>query len=335
MEMVVIDEVSMMGYKELRFIDERMQKIFNNDKPFGGKYVLLVGDFLQLPPIFKKPIFYQYSENAETATIRDLAQDLLWSHFKLHTLTKVMRQKNAAFIEVLRALSYGYITDDQILFIKKRECKPYQVPKEAVRLYYSNTDVIAFNNMRVYDESLPGSVIAVDSTDEVCEKTLPDNQKEKILEKFLDDTKIDIKIPKTLLLRVNIKYMIVINIDISDGLVNGAVGILKHITFDSEKKVQIVWIQFPNDKVGLSRRRQQIYRSIAKRENVSSQLVPIIREAVDLILKDQFGRTYSTKNKITRLQFPLYAAEAMTIHKSQVFFYKFSFFVPSLLIIIY
>ena len=50
MSVIVVDEASSMDPTTFAIIDSRLQQIFNcTDKPFGGKSVILVGDFNQLP----------------------------------------------------------------------------------------------------------------------------------------------------------------------------------------------------------------------------------------------------------------------------------------------
>src|SRR5690348_2655136 len=59
LEWIVIDELSMISYEQLRSIHLRLCEIFNNTEYFGGKKVILCGDLLQLPPVNGKPIFIQ------------------------------------------------------------------------------------------------------------------------------------------------------------------------------------------------------------------------------------------------------------------------------------
>jgi len=49
--LIVIDEVSMLSADHIRMIDEVLQKIFNNNLPFGGLFVIVSGDFKQLCPV--------------------------------------------------------------------------------------------------------------------------------------------------------------------------------------------------------------------------------------------------------------------------------------------
>lgn len=44
----------------------------------------------------------------------------------------------------------------------------------------------------------------------------------------------------------NVFYMITRNIDVSDGLANGAVGKLVHLEFNDEGEVDVVWLDFPD-----------------------------------------------------------------------------------------
>lgn len=50
-DLIIIDEVSMVSSSLLDCIDYRLKQICNTNEPFGGKKLLLVGDPFQLPPI--------------------------------------------------------------------------------------------------------------------------------------------------------------------------------------------------------------------------------------------------------------------------------------------
>jgi ATP-dependent DNA helicase PIF1 len=51
LEVLIIDEISMMDQELFELINKLLMMIKNNDMPFGGIQVILVGDFYQLPPI--------------------------------------------------------------------------------------------------------------------------------------------------------------------------------------------------------------------------------------------------------------------------------------------
>ena len=57
---LVIDEKSMLGLRQLGWIDHRLRQIFPHRQEdfFGGMSLIIVGDFFQLPPVAQKPLYY-------------------------------------------------------------------------------------------------------------------------------------------------------------------------------------------------------------------------------------------------------------------------------------
>ena len=109
---------------------------------------------------------------------------------------------------------------------------------------------------------------------------------------------------------MGIRYMITCNIDIEDGLVNGACGILKHITFKSNTQEPMrLWLDFQSKDVGKKARLKFVNQ--AKHEKIENTLTPIskISQVLNISKKVSF--------QVTRQQFPLNPAEAVTIHKSR------------------
>ena len=56
-ELVIIDEISVVSSKLFYQVHKRMNEMFcpGQDFPFGGKSVLVCGDLYQLPPVRAKP----------------------------------------------------------------------------------------------------------------------------------------------------------------------------------------------------------------------------------------------------------------------------------------
>jgi hypothetical protein len=99
--------------------------------------------------------------------------------------------------------------------------------------------------------------------------------------------------------------LIVLNIDVPDGLANGSNGILRRIDVHNGNPYR-VWIEFDDKRVGRKRRIQ--YKDLIIRLNLPDNLTPIEIESRDVSVS---GVT------VTRKQFPLIPAEAITIVKSQ------------------
>ena len=113
-------------------------------------------------------------------------------------------------------------------------------------------------------------------------------------------------------LKIGIKYIVTSNLYIEDGLVNGACGILKTITFCSEKKKNmpfILWLSFPEIRIG--RKAKEKFTELMSKDNIDSDCVPIqqISSSLSVLQKCQY--------QIFRKQFPVVPAEVLIVHKSQ------------------
>ena len=81
---IVIDEATMLNNQLLQALDELLRDIMRTDTPFGGKVLVLCGDFRQTLPVIP---------GASRAGIvaKCLNQHPLWAHFEVMRLTKNMR----------------------------------------------------------------------------------------------------------------------------------------------------------------------------------------------------------------------------------------------------
>ena len=58
-KLLFIDEISMVGFKMLNCIHQRLMEVFDNPNLFGGISVIFVGDLFQLKPVMDSYIFSQ------------------------------------------------------------------------------------------------------------------------------------------------------------------------------------------------------------------------------------------------------------------------------------
>ena len=114
MELLIIDEVSMLRADLLDAIDFTMRSIRRkNDQPFGGVQVLFIGDLLQLPPVIR---------NEEWETLRKYYNGKFFfhSHVIQHypplyiELSKIFRQTDDKFINILNNLRNNKIDAEDI-----------------------------------------------------------------------------------------------------------------------------------------------------------------------------------------------------------------------------
>lgn len=118
MELLVIDEVSMLRADLLDAIDFMMQSVRKIKQPFGGVQVLFIGDLLQLPPVIK---------DEEWRTLRNYYKGKFFFHSHVIQqnpplyieLSKIFRQTDDAFISVLNNLRNNEITNSDIQILNE------------------------------------------------------------------------------------------------------------------------------------------------------------------------------------------------------------------------
>ncbi|CAD6218940.1 GSCOCG00011492001-RA-CDS, partial [Cotesia congregata] len=280
------------------FVDCRLKQIFQTSKAFGGISILVFGDFNQLSPVGDRYIFQHH--------IKDLYGDIignpLWNLFTSFQLQEIMRQKDdATFAKVLNNLANNSLSHEELnLFQSRVISNEDDIPDNAINLFRTNMDVNSYNSRIINKDSKKQIANASDKVT----GNVSDKMKEKLSNLCQTSDANGAKgLPYTLLLSIGIKYMLTVNIDVEDGLVNGAVGILKGYEKDSEERIFRLWLDFSDEQVGKKRRKE------IKKDNQLNWTV------IDRISKNI--QPLKTLINIIRKQFPIIPAEAITIYKSQ------------------
>lgn len=112
-QVLIIDEISMVRPDVLDYVDHRCQQVRGNDKSFGGLQVVMFGDLYQLPPVIKRDEakildeFYAggYFFNAHTFTQKG---------FNVIELNHIFRQSDPRFIEILNNIRTYNMKDEDI-----------------------------------------------------------------------------------------------------------------------------------------------------------------------------------------------------------------------------
>ena len=105
------------------------------------------------------------------------------------------------------------------------------------------------------------------------------------------------------------KYNISVNVNVEDGLANGATGKVKFIEYKIEgsNHPSIIWMKFDDPRIGKATREKYFQRGFYN-SNIQRDWTPIF----------EVERTFLYKYKMyQRIQFPLRPAAAKTIHKGQ------------------
>jgi len=126
---IAIDEISMVRADLLDAVDTVLKRARNNNEPFGGVQMVFFGDLYQLPPVVtaadKDKFFSEYNSPYffDANVFRSQSQGNLFTggfELKVIELTKIYRQKDDKFIEVLNAIRDGKIDDKHLQTLNKR-----------------------------------------------------------------------------------------------------------------------------------------------------------------------------------------------------------------------
>ena len=301
LKLLIIDEVSMVGCNLLLLLHKRLKQIKNvpDTVMFGDVSILAVGDLYQLPPVGQAPLF-SIVRDGSLASLHGSGS--MWRDlFEMIELDEIMRQRgDRVFTELLCRVRVNQCTEEDICILKSRVTEPTSpdYPVDALHVYRLNKDVDERN-------------------DEMLNRLAPDDQQFKI--KACDSTSgrhIDLSdisdkrsdtgnLPTLLKLAIGARVMLTVNVDVSDGLVNGARGEVVHVVTSNEHNVVKILVKFDNQTVGLKAIQSSPFRT------AYPNAVPLIKHEATFLLRGRRG------NDIKRLQFPLTLAWATTIHKVQ------------------
>ncbi len=141
-ELLIIDEISMVRADVLDGIDYCLRFARKSDEPFGGVQLCVIGDVFQLPPVVsneERTFFSQYYESPFFFASQVYAR----ADFQKIEFEMIHRQQDQAFIHVLNAIRAGVCTDDEMALINSRY-HPKATPA-AGTLVLTATNVLAEN----------------------------------------------------------------------------------------------------------------------------------------------------------------------------------------------
>ncbi|XP_008182247.1 ATP-dependent DNA helicase PIF1-like [Acyrthosiphon pisum] len=231
-----IDEISMVPYEMLCMIDSRLKQLKNNEDFFGGINILVLGDLMQLPPVRASQVFQQPE--------RMIPATRLWGLFSLVELTENMRQQgDQTFIDILNALRVGELMQSQIEILINKQSTDTDgefALEKALRIYPTN-DQVNNHNQKVlnYFKSKGVKMWKIKAQDKLVDSTRKlnnDNTIDSIIPKDNDKTG---GLPKEIEIFVGAKVMLRTNLNVSQGLVNGAIGNITEINWPNFTRDQL------------------------------------------------------------------------------------------------
>jgi ATP-dependent exoDNAse (exonuclease V) alpha subunit len=137
-QVLIIDEISMLHKNQLDLVNRVLKYLKNNTLPFGGIQVVFSGDFFQLPPIGK-----QFEENRDKFAF--MSESWLEAKPVICYLTEQYRQTDNTLNEVLNSIRRNDLNElvyDNLLKLTEKKLNKKQV---VTRLYTHNLDVDRIN----------------------------------------------------------------------------------------------------------------------------------------------------------------------------------------------
>lgn len=287
-EKLAIDEISMLDNLTMDYISNVLKKIRENEKPFGGIQIILVGDFFQLPPV-----------GLEQIEEKDFCfKTNTWKELDLTTvyLKKVHRQKDIDYINALNNIRIGKTNIADLAVFYKRDVEPnLTLNKDLLQIFPTNASAEAYNK-NCFNEIDAESHLFV-STDYIYKYEDDENGRRILFDvkskkefsiadfncmKMFDN---NCKALRRLELKVGCRVMLLKNLDTKKGLVNGSCGTVSNISKEASDNKEVI-VKFDN--------------------------------GLELTIQPaEFSYQQDGKVKIERVQIPLTLAYAITVHKSQ------------------
>lgn len=303
-KVLIIDEISMVGNKMLQFVDGRLKQIMGSNSSFGGVSVIAVGDLFQLKPVFDGWIFENLAED-----YGPLAVNLWRDDFKIFHLTEIMRQKDdVEYAQLLNRLRTGKHTNEDIKILKTRIIEKNvhspEYPLNETHIFLTNANVNNHNSL-VYNVSSESNKFEVNAHDVVI-GDVTSAFKERILKIIPTDSIKTMGLHKKLQLAVGLQAELSTNINVEDGLANGASCIVRALSGDpfSGNHYMYIWVEFKEESIGMHYR--HLYQT-----GLNAKWTPVPQ------VKKQFQVGHYKSAEVMRTQFPLRAASAKTVHRCQ------------------
>ncbi len=223
MELLVIDEVSMLRADVLDAMDFMMRRVRRIEQPFGGTQVLFIGDLLQLPPVVK---------NEEWEVLKNYYRGMFFFHSHIIQqypplyieLDKIFRQTDVEFIDVLNNLRYNKITSEDVKTLNQFVNPNFDLKsnKGFIILTTHNSKADAINAQSLKDLEGKQFTYLPEITDDFPDKIFPLDEK--------------------LHLKIGAQVMFVKNdLNFEKQFFNGKMGVIKSLT---EKEI---FVHFPEE----------------------------------------------------------------------------------------
>lgn len=150
LDLLIIDEISMVRADILDAIDDILKRYRRNDRPFGGVQLLMIGDIQQLPPVVRESE-RPFMEQVYSSPFFFNSKVLQRLPYVTIQLEKVHRQSDRIFLDILNEVRSGRPSEWALSELNKR-LDPGFVPPENerwIRLTTHNAQADSVNEAKM------------------------------------------------------------------------------------------------------------------------------------------------------------------------------------------
>lgn len=223
---LIIDEFSMMSAELFEKIDKVCRAVRRNHKNFmGGIQLILCGDLLQILPVFNKNEGIYGEQDT-----RLIFESELFNHIfskktgNIVELKKNFRQDNKSFVETLLRIRKGEHTESDVTKLQDRLLHKMKLDEEsiqdAVYLVVSNKKAQMINESNM--NSIENKTVKYTANfSEQGDKEVTQELLRELQSQFKQKGIMEIE------LKQDARVMLIKNLSVEEGLVNGSVGKIK------------------------------------------------------------------------------------------------------------
>ena len=279
LDLLVIDEISMVRCDVLDAVDQELRKYRDRGKPFGGVQLLLIGDLQQLAPVAQEREWALLSPYYSTPYFFG-SKALQQIPYVTIELKHIYRQQDAAFIDILAKIRSNQVDTATMDALNVRYVKDFVPPKNEdwIRLTTHNRMAQTYNEQQLAALKTTEMSFMAEIRRNFPESSYPADEH--------------------LVLKEGAQVMFIKN-DPNPGkeYYNGKIGTVEGVTWDDERDERLIVVHCKEDD-------STIYVPQLTWENTKYVIDAETKE-----IREEVDGTFR--------QYPLRLAWAITVHKSQ------------------
>ena len=279
LDLLVIDEISMVRCDVLDAVDQELRKYRDRNKPFGGVQLLLIGDLQQLAPVAQEREWALLSPYYQTPYFFG-SKALQQMPYVTIELRHIYRQQDAAFIDILGKIRTNCVDTPTMNALNARYVPNFQPPKDEdwIRLTTHNRMAQTYNEQQL--------------------AALPSEEMTFLAEIHKNFPESSYPADERLILTVGAQVMFITN-DPNPGkeYYNGKIGTVKGFLWDEDTDERLIRVH-------------------CKEDDQTIDVPQLVWENTKYVIDDE---TKEIREEVegTFRQYPLRLAWAITVHKSQ------------------